>query len=122
MVRDAVRDFVTEQITPHAARWDKEHHFPHDVHQGLAAWGPTAFACPKNGAVPAWITSRWRWCWKKLPLATAAPSTAISVTNCPVNAILMRYGNAAQKQQWLGAAGARRDAGRVLPDRAACGL
>jgi len=29
-------------------------------------------------------------------------STAISVTNCPVNAILMRYGNAQQKQQWLG--------------------
>ena len=28
-------------------------------------------------------------------------STAISVTNCPVNAILMRYGNAAQQQRWL---------------------
>ena len=28
-------------------------------------------------------------------------STAISVTNCPVNAILMRYGNPAQKHQWL---------------------
>jgi hypothetical protein len=28
-------------------------------------------------------------------------STAISVTNCPVNAILMRYGSEAQKRQWL---------------------
>ena len=28
-------------------------------------------------------------------------STAISVTNCPVNAILMRYGNAQQKKKWL---------------------
>ena len=28
-------------------------------------------------------------------------STVISVTNCPVNAILMMYGNAAQKEQWL---------------------
>ena len=28
-------------------------------------------------------------------------STAISVTNCPVNAILMRYGNDAQKKKWL---------------------
>jgi butyryl-CoA dehydrogenase len=28
-------------------------------------------------------------------------STAISVTNCPVNAILMRYGNTAQKKRWL---------------------
>jgi alkylation response protein AidB-like acyl-CoA dehydrogenase len=28
-------------------------------------------------------------------------STAISVTNCPVNAILLRYGNVQQKKQWL---------------------
>jgi alkylation response protein AidB-like acyl-CoA dehydrogenase len=28
-------------------------------------------------------------------------STAISVTNCPVNAILMRYGNAEQQKKWL---------------------
>jgi alkylation response protein AidB-like acyl-CoA dehydrogenase len=28
-------------------------------------------------------------------------STAISVTNCPVNAILMRYANAQQQKQWL---------------------
>ena len=28
-------------------------------------------------------------------------STAISVTNCPVNAILLRYGTEAQKRQWL---------------------
>jgi len=28
-------------------------------------------------------------------------STAISVTNCPYNAILMRYGSEAQKRQWL---------------------
>jgi alkylation response protein AidB-like acyl-CoA dehydrogenase len=28
-------------------------------------------------------------------------STTISVTNCPVNAILMRYGNDAQQKKWL---------------------
>jgi len=28
-------------------------------------------------------------------------STTISVTNCPVNAILLRYGTEAQKQRWL---------------------
>jgi len=28
-------------------------------------------------------------------------STAINVTNCPINAILIRYGNPQQKRKWL---------------------
>jgi alkylation response protein AidB-like acyl-CoA dehydrogenase len=49
-------------------------------------------------------------------------STAISVTNCPVNAILMRYGNdGAAKAEVAHPPGAGRAAGRLLPDRAACG-
>ena len=39
MIRDAVRDYVREQVTPHAAQWDRQHHFPADVHRGLAALG-----------------------------------------------------------------------------------
>ena len=27
-VQEAVRNFVQEQIAPHAARWDRESHFP----------------------------------------------------------------------------------------------
>ena len=39
MIRDAVRSFAQEQLWPHAAKWDKEHHFPTDVHKGLAELG-----------------------------------------------------------------------------------
>ena len=38
-VRDAVRAFAQAELWPHAARWDKEHTFPKDVHKGLAALG-----------------------------------------------------------------------------------
>ena len=44
MIRDAVRDFAQEQLWPHAARWDKEHHFPKEAHQGLAAAGLFRFS------------------------------------------------------------------------------
>ena len=37
MVRDAVRAFAQAELWPHAAQWDKEHHFPKAAHQGLAA-------------------------------------------------------------------------------------
>lgn len=101
MIRDAVRDFVTEQITPHAARWDKEHHFPRDVHQGLAALGAYGICVPEEwgGAGLDYVTLAL--VLEEIAAGDGGTSTAISVTNCPVNAILMRYGNEAQKQQWL---------------------
>jgi butyryl-CoA dehydrogenase len=43
--RHSVRDFARAEIAPHAARWDKEHHFPIDVVQkmgGLGLFGLTA--------------------------------------------------------------------------------
>ncbi len=48
MIRDAVRDFAQEQLWPHAARWDKEHHFPKEAHQGLAALGAYGICVPEE--------------------------------------------------------------------------
>ncbi len=101
MIRDAVRAFATEQIAPHAARWDKEHHFPKDVHQGLAALGAYGICVPEElgGAGLDYLTLAL--VLEEIAAGDGGTSTAISVTNCPVNAILMRYGTAAQKEQWL---------------------
>ncbi|BBL23012.1 MULTISPECIES: acyl-CoA dehydrogenase family protein [Comamonas] len=101
MIRDAVRDFVREQITPHAARWDKEHHFPKDVHQGLAALGAYGICVPEElgGAGLDYISLAL--VLEEIAAGDGGTSTVISVTNCPVNAILMKYGNAQQKEEWL---------------------
>ncbi len=101
MVRDAVRDFVREQITPHAARWDKEHHFPRDVHQGLAQLGAYGICVPEQygGVGLDYVTLAL--VLEEIAAGDGGTSTAISVTNCPVNAILMRYGSEAQKAAWL---------------------
>ena len=101
MIRDALRDFVREQITPHAARWDKEHHFPKDVHQGLAALGAYGICVPEElgGAGLNYISLAL--VLEEIAAGDGGTSTVISVTNCPVNAILMKYGNAQQQEQWL---------------------
>ncbi|WP_286997334.1 MULTISPECIES: acyl-CoA dehydrogenase family protein [Comamonas] len=101
MIRDAVRSFVQAEITPHAARWDKEHHFPKDVHQGLAALGCYGLCVPEQygGAGLDYVTLAV--VLEEIAAGDGGTSTVISVTNCPVNAILMRYGSEAQKQQWL---------------------
>ncbi len=101
MVRDAVRSFAREQLWPHAARWDKEHHFPKDAHQGLAELGAYGICVPDQygGANLDYLTLAI--VLEEIAAGDGGTSTAISVTNCPVNAILMAYGNEAQKKQWL---------------------
>ena len=100
-VRDAVRAFAQAELWPHAARWDKEHCFPKDAHRGLAALGAYGICVPEEfgGANLDYVTLAL--VLEEIAAGDGGTSTAISVTNCPVNAILMRYGNVAQKKQWL---------------------
>ena len=100
-VRDAVRAFAQAELWPHAARWDKEHHFPKGAHRGLAALGAYGICVPEEfgGANLDYVTLAL--VLEEIAAGDGGTSTAISVTNCPVNAILMRYGNPAQKKEWL---------------------
>ena len=99
MIRDAVHAFAQEQLWPHAAQWDKEHTFPKSAHQGLAALGAYGICVPEEwgGANLDYVTLAL--VLEEIAAGDGGTSTAISVTNCPVNAILMAYGNAAQKKQ-----------------------
>jgi len=38
-IQEAARRFAADAITPHAARWDEEHHFPREVMQGAGEMG-----------------------------------------------------------------------------------
>jgi butyryl-CoA dehydrogenase len=101
MIRDAVRAFAREELWPNAARWDKDHHFPKEAHKGLAALGAYGICVPEDlgGANLDYVTLAL--VLEEIAAGDGGTSTAISVTNCPVNAILMRYGNSKQKKQWL---------------------
>jgi len=100
-IRDAVRAFAQAELWPHAPRWDREHSFPKEAHAGLAALGAYGICVPEEdgGAGLDYLTLAL--VLEEIAAGDGGTSTAISVTNCPVNAILMRYGNAQQKKQWL---------------------
>ena len=101
MIRDAVRAFAQEQLWPNAAKWDREHHFPVEAHKGLAELGAYGICVPEElgGAGLNYVTLAV--VLEEIAAGDGGTSTAISVTNCPVNAILMRYGNAQQQERWL---------------------
>ena len=101
MIRDAVRDFAQRELWPNATQWDKDHHFPRQAHRGLAELGAYGICVPEElgGAGLDYLTLAL--VLEEIAAGDGGTSTAISVTNCPVNAILMRYGNAQQQKQWL---------------------
>jgi alkylation response protein AidB-like acyl-CoA dehydrogenase len=71
------------------------------VHQGLAALGAYGICVPEElgGAGLDYVSLAL--VLEEIAAGDGGTSTVISVTNCPVNAILMKYGNASQQEQWL---------------------
>ena len=100
-VQDAVRAYAQDCIAPHAARWDKAHHFPAAELKGLAALGCYGVAVPTeyDGAGLDYLALAV--IIEEIAAADGATSTVVSVNNCPVCSILMAWANEAQKQQWL---------------------
>lgn len=101
MIRDAVRAFAQEQLWPFAAEWDRTHTFPKEAHRGLAALGAYGICVPESlgGAGLDYLTLAL--VLEEVAAGDGGTSTAISVTNCPYNAILMMYGTSAQQHRFL---------------------
>jgi butyryl-CoA dehydrogenase len=100
-VQDAVRTYVQERIAPHAARWDREHHFPAAELKGLADLGCYGVAVPAeyDGAGLDYLALAV--ILEEIAAGDGGTSTVVSVNNCPVCSILMAYANDAQKDQFL---------------------
>jgi len=99
--RDALRDFAQTELWPHAARWDREKTFPREALRGLAALGAYGVCVPEEWGGAGLDYLGLALVIEEIAAGDGGTSTVISVTNCPVNAILLRYGSAAQKKQWL---------------------
>jgi butyryl-CoA dehydrogenase len=100
-VQDAVRTYVQQRIAPHAAAWDKSHHFPKTELRGLADLGCYGVAVPAeyDGAGLDYLALAV--ILEEIAAGDGATSTVVSVNNCPVCSILMAFGNAAQKERFL---------------------
>ncbi|WP_433694601.1 acyl-CoA dehydrogenase family protein [Paraburkholderia phenoliruptrix] len=101
MVRDALRTFVRDAITPHAAAWDRERTFPKDVHRQLAELGAYGVLVPEAYGGAGMDALALALILEEIAAGDGGTSTAISVNNCPVCSILLTYGSDAQKRDWL---------------------
>jgi alkylation response protein AidB-like acyl-CoA dehydrogenase len=100
-VQDAVRTYVQAEIAPHAARWDREHHFPREQLQGLAALGCYGVAVPPEWGGAGLDYLALAVILEEIAAGDGGTSTAVSVNNCPVCSILIAFGDDAQKERFL---------------------
>jgi len=101
MIRDAIRTFVREAITPHAAAWDRDATFPKDVHRQLGELGAYGVAVPEEFGGAGLDYLSLALILEEIAAGDGGTSTVISVNNCPVCSMLMAFANDVQKQQWL---------------------
>jgi alkylation response protein AidB-like acyl-CoA dehydrogenase len=100
-VQDAIRAFVQAEIAPHAAAWDKDHHFPAEQLKGLAALGCYGVAVPTEWDGAGLDYLALAVILEEIAAGDGGTSTVVSVNNCPVCSILMAFGNDDQKARFL---------------------
>src|SRR4051795_6570863 len=104
--RKSVREFALGEIAPHAARWDKEHHFPTDVVQQMGDLGLMGLTAPEEyGGMATEGTSGdfTALCVAIEEIGRVDQSMGITLeaaVGLGINPILT-FGTDEQKQQWL---------------------
>ena len=101
LFRKAVRDFAEQEIAPHVAKWDREHHFPADVVVKMGELGLFGLAVPEQyGGSGGDFTSV---CVAIEELGRVDQSLGITLEagmGLGINPILT-FGTEEQKQRWL---------------------
>ncbi len=101
MLRDTLRDFSRARLAPFAAQWSKDRVFPAQALKELAELGCFGIAVPTDYGGAGLDYLALAIALEEIAAGDGGVSTTISVTNCPVNAIMMAFASEAQKQQWL---------------------
>ena len=101
--RRSVREFAQAEIAPHAAQWDRDHHFPVDVVQKMVALGLFGLTAPEEFGGAGEDGDFTSLCVAIEEIGRVDQSMGITLqagVGLGINPILT-YGTDAQKQQWL---------------------
>ncbi len=99
--RTVVREFAQEQIAPHAAQWDRDHHFPVDVVRAMGELGLFGLTAPEEyGGADGGLTSL---CVAIEEVGRVDQSLGITLEAAVGLGItpILAFGSAEQKQRWL---------------------
>ncbi|GIK85753.1 MAG: butyryl-CoA dehydrogenase [Betaproteobacteria bacterium] len=101
LIRDTMRAFAQERLAPHAARWDREHHFPREELAALGELGAMGMAVPEAWGGAGADCLSLAVALEEIAAGDGATSTVVSVQNSVVCGPLLAFGTDEQKATWL---------------------
>jgi alkylation response protein AidB-like acyl-CoA dehydrogenase len=100
-IQALTRDFVRAEIEPHAAEWDREHHFPRDVFGKLAELGLMGVCLPEEyGGAGADFLS-YMLVIEELSRGDAGVGVTVAVHTSAVTLPLLRFGTDEQRARFV---------------------
>ena len=100
-IQTLTRDFVRAEIEPHAAEWDRDHHFPRDVYTKLAELGLMGVCLPEEyGGAGADFLS-YMLVIEELSRGDAGVGVTVAVHTSAVTLPLLRFGTEEQRARFV---------------------
>jgi len=96
---DTARQFAEQELAPHAARWDKEHHFPKDVIQKAGELGFCGLYCPEEQGGLGLSRLDSSIIFEQLTMGCTATTAMMTIHNMAAW-MMTTWGTESFKQEW----------------------
>jgi butyryl-CoA dehydrogenase len=100
-VRDMCRDFAASELAPNARRWDEHHEFPRAAVQKLGELGLMGIAVPAEWGGAGMDNVSYAIAMEEISRGCGGTGVIMSVSNSLYCDPVMKYGTAAQKEEFL---------------------
>jgi alkylation response protein AidB-like acyl-CoA dehydrogenase len=99
-IRDIVKRFTEQEITPHAETWDETNHFPREIYHKMAELGLMGMTTPEEYGGSALSRLSNSLVYEELARGEMATAVGLSVHNM-VTGSIARFGNQEQRRRWV---------------------
>src|SRR5690349_2315788 len=101
LLRTSIRDFVNQEIAPHAGRCDQEHHFPQEAIDKCSGMGLLGMIAPKEYGGEEMSSFDYAIVLEEIARGCASTAVILSVHNSLVTGTICKFGNEAQKKKYV---------------------
>jgi alkylation response protein AidB-like acyl-CoA dehydrogenase len=99
-IRDMVRRFTEQEITPHAEAWDENNHFPREIYSQMAELGLMGMTTPEEYGGSDLSRLSGALVYEELAKGEMATAVGLSVHNM-ITGSIAKFGNEEQRQRWV---------------------